>query len=78
MDLGKMRNDEFLEVLETLGASRFTTKEAARIGQTLGLDYPRVRKYLSRLEKMDKLVRVRFGLYMTMKGYRGAKEGIAP
>ena len=70
MNLAKAKESRFLEALEGLGTVTITSKEATSIGDTLGINYGKVRQMLSHLEKMDKLVRLQHGLYMTMQGYR--------
>jgi predicted transcriptional regulator of viral defense system len=76
MNLAQSKEQRFLEGMERLGAVEITFKQAETVSKALGMSNGYLRKMLSTLEKMDKLVRLDRGVYMTMKGYRGTNGGV--
>jgi predicted transcriptional regulator of viral defense system len=70
MNLAQSKEQRFLEAMERLGDVEITFKQAETVSKALGMSYGYLRKMLSTLEKMDKLVRVQRGVYMTMTHYR--------
>lgn len=70
MNLAQTKEHRFLEALERLGPVQITSRETEVVGNALGMSVAYRRKMLSMLEKMDKLVRLHRGVYMTMQNYR--------
>lgn len=74
MMLNRNRSERFLKALQALGPCEFRTQDVYPLGVPLRMSPITVRKTLSQLEKTDHLVRLAFGVYITMDTYMAHPE----
>jgi predicted transcriptional regulator of viral defense system len=70
MNLAENRPQALLRAIYALDRAEIDLQDVYPLGKALRMSPQWVRRAMSRLEKADKLVRIRQGHYMTMEAYQ--------